>query len=75
MVELEAVNLWLSVAVKVVFLIVFAISLYMLKRLDDLIQAAESSAESIEDTAENIGAIVSFAKMLPFTGRKGDEDE
>ena len=73
MVDWQAVSLGLDILVKLVFLIVFAGTLYMFKRLDELVHKAERSAESIEDTAENIGRIVRFARKLPFTGKKGDE--
>lgn len=73
MVDWQAVNLGLDIIVKIVFLAVFVASLYMLKRMDDLVKKAEESAESIEDTAENIGRMVEFARKLPFTGKKGDE--
>ena len=72
MVDWQAVNLGLDILVKIVFLAVFAGSLFLMKRLDDLVETAERSAESIEDTAENIGRMVRFARKLPFTG-KGDE--
>jgi len=73
MVDWQAVNLGLDILVKTVFLVLFAALLYLMKRLDELVQTAERSAESIEDTAENIGRMVRFAKKLPFTGKKGDE--
>lgn len=73
MVDWQAVNLGLDILVKIVFLAVFAGALFLMKRLDDLVETAERSAESIEDTAENIGRMVRFARKLPFTGKKGDE--
>jgi hypothetical protein len=73
MVDWQAVNLGLDILVKLSFLAVFVASLFVLKRMDELVQKAERSAESIEDTAENINRIVKFARMLPFTGKRGDD--
>jgi uncharacterized protein YpmB len=72
MVDWQAINLGLDILIKIVFLVIFVASLYLMKRMDDLVQTAERSAESIEDTAEDIGRLVRFARKLPFTG-KGDE--
>lgn len=73
MVDWQAVNLGLDIIVKVVFLLVFVASLYVLKNIDDLVKSAERSAESIENTAKDVRKIVSFARLLPGVGKKGDE--
>lgn len=70
MVDWQAINLGLDILLKSLFLLVFLGMLYLFKRLDELVKKAEKSAESIEDTAENIGRIVRFAKKIPFTGEK-----
>ena len=74
MVDWQAVNLGLDILVKIVFLGVFAVSIYVLKNVDDLVKSAERSAESIENTAENLNRVVSFARLIPGIGnKKGDK--
>ncbi|MFB6100130.1 MAG: hypothetical protein ABEK16_02550 [Candidatus Nanohalobium sp.] len=75
MVDWQAVNLGLSILVKIVFLGIFAATIYVLKNANELVESAERSAESIEQTAEDIGRIVSVLRMLPFTKPKGGRDE
>jgi hypothetical protein len=74
MVDWQAVNLGLDIAVKAVFLIIFLASLYVLKNANDLVESAERSAEHIENTAEDISRIVSILRLLPLVG-KGGRDE
>ncbi|MFB6159261.1 MAG: hypothetical protein ABEJ95_06430 [Candidatus Nanohalobium sp.] len=75
MVDWQAVDLGLSILVKTVFLVVFVVSLYVLKRLDEMARSAERSAESIERTAEDIGRFMSLMRVLPFIGPERDRDE
>lgn len=70
MITLETINLFLDIVVKLVFLIMIGFGIFVLKKLDELIQRAEKSAESIEQTAETVERLVGLADFLPFVGPK-----
>lgn len=73
MIDWQAVNLGLDIVVKLVFLVIFIATLFVLKNANELVESAERSAEHIENTAEDISRIVSILRLLPFTGKGGKE--
>ncbi|MFB6115449.1 MAG: hypothetical protein ABEK04_04080 [Candidatus Nanohalobium sp.] len=70
MTDLGTINLVLDILVKAVFLVVFVFAIFVLRKLDDVIESAERSAESIEHTAETVESLVDIANFLPFIGPK-----
>lgn len=77
MITLETINLFLDILVKFVFLVMIAFGFFVLKKVDDVLKAAERSAESIEHTAETVERLVDIGNFLPFIGpkRKNLEEE
>lgn len=70
MITLETINLFLDILVKFVFLVMIAFGILVLKKLDDVLKAAERSAESIEQTAQTFERILDLGNFLPFIGPK-----
>ncbi|MFB6180691.1 MAG: hypothetical protein ABEJ93_02335 [Candidatus Nanohalobium sp.] len=70
MIDLATIDQVLSILVKTVFLLIFGFTVLLLRKLDDVIESAERSAESIEHTAETVESIISIAEFLPMIGGK-----
>jgi len=71
MVELAFLNSFLDAVIKIVVLAFMGYLFLILVNLKRLIRKAERSVESVEDTAESVGRMVKWGRILPFT--KGDE--
>ena len=70
MITLESINLFLDIVVKLVFLIMIVLGFMFLRKMDDVLESAERSAESLEHTAETVESMVDLANFLPFIGPK-----
>ena len=73
MIALETVNLFLDILVKFVFLVMIGFGFMVLRKMDDVLESAERSAESLEHTAETVDRMIDLANFLPFIGSKRKE--
>jgi hypothetical protein len=70
MITLETINLFLDILVKFFFLVMIGFGFLVLRKMDDVLESAEKSAESLEHTAETVERMVDLANFLPFIGPK-----
>ena len=70
MITLETINLFLDILVKFFFLVMIGFGFMVLRKMDDVLESAEKSAESLEHTAETVERMVDLANFLPFIGPK-----
>lgn len=69
-ITLSNLNLFLDVILKLVLLGVLVMVVLILREVRDLVESAERSAESIENTSRKLGKILTVSRYIPFTGRK-----
>lgn len=74
MVDISLLNLYLDAVIKIVLLAFAGYLFLILINLKRLIRKAEHSVESVEDTAETVGRMVKWGRILPFTRKRGDEE-
>ena len=65
---LSTVNLGLDVVLKSLAILLLAYGVYLLKRLDEVMQEAEESVESVEEAADEAASLRSLGKKIPLLG-------
>lgn len=65
---LSTINTGLDVVLKSVAILLLAYGIYLLKRLDEVVQEAEDSVESVEDAADEAASLMSLGNKMPLLG-------
>lgn len=78
-VDLVTLNMALDVVWKLLFLGVLVYVIVILRNIGNIVNSAQRSAETVENTTENVAKIMSYARYLPMLGigkkRGGKDDE
>jgi predicted nucleic acid-binding protein len=68
---LSAVNLGLDIVLKSVTIVLLAYGIYLLRRLDEVVQETEESVESVEEAADEAASLMSLSNKIPLLGGSG----
>ncbi len=65
---LSTINLGLDIVLKSVAVTALAYGVYLLKRLDGVVQEAEEGVESVEEAADEAASLMSLGRKIPLLG-------